>query len=270
MFLSIIIPSYNHSQYIDECLKSIINQKFQYGYEIIVVDKFSSDQTEYVIRKYQKKNKNIFFYKKKYDQSQAINFGIKKAKGLYFAWQNCDDIYLNNAFSIFYKTYKKINDADVIYGNMNLMNKKMQVKRFLYFNNVSFYFLISEGMIISNQSTIFKRNLYPKFKLKKMEQSFDYDLFLRLSYNKKKFVKVFTNKSLGAFRIYREQKSFSYNKFDLYKRKKIINSYVNFFSKLFFYNKIFSKILRGLLMIKKEGFKFTINYFNQINISKIN
>ena len=83
MFLSIIIPSYNHGQFIERCLKSILYQRFQHGYEIIVVDNFSNDQTQNIIRKYQKKYKNIFFFKKKYDQSQAINFGFKKSKGLY-------------------------------------------------------------------------------------------------------------------------------------------------------------------------------------------
>jgi glycosyltransferase involved in cell wall biosynthesis len=122
MFLSIIIPSYNHAQFIECCLKSILYQRFQHGYEIIVVDNFSNDQTQNIIHKYQKKYKNIFFFKKKYDQSQAINFGFKKSKGLYCAWQNCDDYYLKNSFNYFYKTYKKNKNAEIIYGNMNLVD----------------------------------------------------------------------------------------------------------------------------------------------------
>jgi len=268
MFLSIIIPSYNHAQYIENCLESIVSQKFQYGYEIIVVDKFSNDQTQNIIRKYQKKYKNIYFYKKNYDQSEAINFGFKKSKGLYCAWQNCDDFYLKNSFSFFYKAYKK-NDADIIYGNMNLVNKKGIYSRFLYFNNVNFFHLLSEGMIISNQSTIFKRSVLQKFKIIKSYNSFDYHFFLNLAYNKKKFVRVQTNKSLASFRIYKEQKSFLYTSRDVANRFKIINTFSNYYSRLFFYNKFISKIIRLLFMIKKEGFKYTLNYYKQNDISKI-
>jgi glycosyltransferase involved in cell wall biosynthesis len=269
MFLSIIIPSYNHGQYIEQCLKSILNQKFKHGYEIIVVDKFSSDQTKYIIFKYQKNYKNIFFYKKNYTQAQAINFGFKKAKGLYVAWQNCDDFYSKNVFNYFYKTYKKINDADIIYGNLDLVDKKGIFKRFLFYDNVNFFSLQSEGMLISNQSSISKKNLFPEFNLMDTQNSFDYDFFLRLAYHKKKFAKVLTNKSLASFRIYKEQKSFLYNSNDLLLRKKIINKFSNYYSRLFFYNKIFSKIIRILFMIKKEGFKDSLNYLNQVNINKI-
>jgi glycosyltransferase involved in cell wall biosynthesis len=263
MFLSIIIPSYNHGQFIERCLKSILYQRFEHGYEIIVVDKFSNDQTQNIIRKYQKKYKNIFFFKKNYDQSQAINFGFKKSKGLYCTWQNCDDFYLKNSFNYFYKTYKKDNNADIIYGNMNLIDINSKFIRSLYFNRVNFFQLISEGMVISNQSSIFKRILFPKFNLNKYHNSFDYDFFLNLSYNKKKFLKVLTNKSLAAFRIYDEQKSFYYSEDDLLFRKSIINKYSSRFLRTFFYNKIISKILRLFFMIKDTNFKFTFNYFKQ-------
>ena len=266
MFLSIIIPSYNHGQFIERCLKSILYQRFQHGYEIIVVDNFSNDQTQNIIRKYQKKYKNIFFFKKKYDQSQAINFGFKKSKGLYCAWQNCDDYYLKNSFNYFYKTYKKDKNAEIIYGNMNLVDINCKFIRLLYFNRINFFQLISEGMVISNQSSIFKKALFPKFNLKKYNNSFDYDLFLNLSRNKKKFVKVSTNKPCAAFRIYDTQKSFHYNKQDLLIRKNIINEYSSNFSRIFFYNKIISKIIRLFFLIKDMGFKYTFNYFTQKKI----
>jgi glycosyltransferase involved in cell wall biosynthesis len=266
MFLSIIIPSYNHGQFIERCLKSILYQRFEHGYEIIVVDKFSNDQTQNIIRKYQKKYKNIFFFKKNYDQSQAINFGFKKSKSLYCTWQNCDDFYLKNSFNYFYKTYKKDNNADIIYGNMNLIDINSKFIRFLYFNRVNFFQLISEGMTISNQSCIFKRVLFPKFNLNKYHNSFDYDFFLNLSHNKKKFLKVSTNKPLAAFRIYDEQKSFTYSEDDLLVRKNIINKYSSRFLRTFFYNKITSKILRLFFMIKDTNFKFVFNYFKQKKI----
>ena len=55
IFLSIIIPSFNHGHFLETCLDSIIKQKFKHGYEIIVVDNFSKDKTRAIIVNYQKK-----------------------------------------------------------------------------------------------------------------------------------------------------------------------------------------------------------------------
>ena len=148
---------------------------------------------------------------------------------------------------------------------MDLRNQKVCIA-LLYFNRINFFQLISEGMVISNQSSIFKKALFPKFNLKKYNNSFDYDLFLNLSRNKKKFVKVSTNKPCAAFRIYDGQKSFHYNKEDLLNRESIINIYSSNFSRIFFYNKIISKIIRLIFLIKDMGFKYTFNYFAQKKI----
>jgi hypothetical protein len=149
---------------------------------------------------------------------------------------------------------------------MNIIDINSKYIRFLYFNRVNFFQLISEGMVISNQSSIFKRDLFPKFNLNKYHNSFDYDFFLNLSYNKKKFLKISTNKSLAVFRVYKDQKSFYYSEDDVLARKNIINKYSSRFLRIFFYNKIISKILRLFFMIKDTSFKFTFNYFKQKKI----
>ena len=45
MDVSIIVPVYNNAPYVEKCIKSIINQKTKYSYEIIVVDDGSTDNS---------------------------------------------------------------------------------------------------------------------------------------------------------------------------------------------------------------------------------
>ena len=91
-FFSIIIPSYNMGNLIDKCLQSILNQTFL-DYEVIVQDNNSKDNTKSILEKYKKfRNFHIYFERDK-GQADAINKGIKKAKGKWLAWQNCDDYY---------------------------------------------------------------------------------------------------------------------------------------------------------------------------------
>ena len=146
---------------------------------------------------------------------------------------------------------------------MDIINKYGKYLRFLHFDYFFLYTLISEGMVISNQSCIFKRKLFNKYKIKETHNSFDYDLFLKLKFYNKKFVRVKTNASLGAFRIYKEQKSFFYSDYDNLVRKKIINKYKK---KNIIYNKYISKLLRCFIIYRNQGLKFLINYIAQINV----
>jgi glycosyltransferase involved in cell wall biosynthesis len=266
MFLSIIIPSYNHGDFIEECLKKILNQKFKYGYEIIIVDRFSKDQTKKIVKKYKKKYKKIYFYQRNLSQAQSINLGIKKSKGLYVAWQNCDDYYKKNAFKFFYQTYQKFQHADIIFGNMDIININGDYLRYLHFEDITFYKLFSEGMLISNQSSIFKKELFKKFQFENFENSFDYDFFLKMSYNKKTFIRVQTNQSLGVFRVYKEQKSYSYNERDNLNRDFIKKKYCK--NNKWIYNSTFSKILRMFFLLRKYNFKYVLKYSRQMNIYK--
>ena len=93
-FFSIIVPVLNQVKYIDECLFSILKQKYK-NYEIIIIDGKSNDGTlkkvKKIKKKYKKKIKLII--NSKLSQAAAINLGIKLAKGQWITWQNADDFY---------------------------------------------------------------------------------------------------------------------------------------------------------------------------------
>lgn len=67
--VSVLCLAFNHEKYIEECLESIIKQKTNFEYEIIINDDASTDDTAKIIRKYEEKypKKIKAVYQKKID-----------------------------------------------------------------------------------------------------------------------------------------------------------------------------------------------------------
>jgi len=111
--ISVIIPTYNRAHLISRSIQCVLNQSYQ-DFEIIVVDDCSIDNTEEVIREFQKKDERIRYirHEKNKGPAAARNSGIKAAKGEYIAFQDSDDEWLPEKLykhmMIFKKVEKKI------------------------------------------------------------------------------------------------------------------------------------------------------------------
>lgn len=89
--ISIVVPAYNVGNYIEECVRSIINQSYK-QIEIIVVDDGSSDDTPIIIDKLSEQDKRIIpIHQQNAGVSVARNTGIKKSKGEYLFFVDGDD-----------------------------------------------------------------------------------------------------------------------------------------------------------------------------------
>ena len=95
--LSIVIPTLNQGETIEDTICSIIYQGYP-SYEIIIMDGGSTDQTLDIIERYRPYLSHVTSAPDK-GQSQAINRGFEQASGDIYAWINSDDYYLPGAFA---------------------------------------------------------------------------------------------------------------------------------------------------------------------------
>ena len=113
--VSIITPSYNQVQYLEDTIQSVIQQDYP-NIEYFVVDGGSTDGSLEIIERY--KNK-LAWWVSEPDQGQAdaINKGFRKASGEIIAWLNSDDLYLPGAISSAVELFHENPTSGVIYGD---------------------------------------------------------------------------------------------------------------------------------------------------------
>ena len=90
--ISIVTPSFNQGQYIEETIISVLSQNYP-NLEYIIIDGGSTDNTIGIIKKYESR---ITYWVSKLVrcQSHAINKGLNKCTGNIFNWLNSDDWYM--------------------------------------------------------------------------------------------------------------------------------------------------------------------------------
>lgn len=93
--VSVIIPAYNASKYIDDAVNSILNQTYP-NIEIIIVDDGSTDDTYQCLERHRCQNLKIIRTKNN-GQSKACNIGFEHSKGELIKFFDADDV-LNAQF----------------------------------------------------------------------------------------------------------------------------------------------------------------------------
>lgn len=111
--VSVIVPIYNSEAYLDEAIKSIINQTL-YKIEILLIDDGSTDNSLKICRKYENLDDRIkVFHQKNKGLSGARNTGIINATGEYVSFVDSDDTIESTMYEELYNLAKKENNYKV-------------------------------------------------------------------------------------------------------------------------------------------------------------
>ena len=112
--ISIVTPSYNQGQFIEETIRSVLLQGYP-NLEYIIIDGGSTDETLEIIKKYEPW---LTYWESKPDSgpASAINQGIQKCTGEWFNWINSDDLLLPKSLLTLVKIAKLVPAANWISG----------------------------------------------------------------------------------------------------------------------------------------------------------
>lgn len=109
--VSIIVPVYNVSAYLDKCVQSLVNQTYK-NLEILLIDDGSTDTSGLICDSFAEQDSRVnVFHTKNQGQGTARNLGIKESRGDYIAFVDSDD-YLGDTH--FEKALKQIKKNDIL------------------------------------------------------------------------------------------------------------------------------------------------------------
>ena len=119
MKVSIVTISFNQEEFLEDAIRSVLNQDY-HDIEYIVVDPGSTDGSRNIIEKYHDKINHIV-YEKDDGASHGLNIGFSYATGEVYGFLNADDILFNHAVSDFVKALQQ-RDVDVVSGHGFFIN----------------------------------------------------------------------------------------------------------------------------------------------------
>ena len=111
--ISIIVPIYNASKYLNKCLDSLVNQTKK-ELEFILVNDGSTDDSDSIIKNYSD-NRIKYFKRSNHGIGKTRNFGINKSTGKYIMFLDSDDYLDLEACELLYKKIEKDNSDLVVF-----------------------------------------------------------------------------------------------------------------------------------------------------------
>jgi glycosyltransferase involved in cell wall biosynthesis len=118
--VSIVTPSYNQGRFVRRTIDSVLSQDYPHV-EYLVLDGGSTDETVAILQGYGDR----FFWRSERDRGQtdAINQGLRQARGDILAYLNSDDVLMPGALSTVVAHFARHPEWDLLYGNANQIDE---------------------------------------------------------------------------------------------------------------------------------------------------
>jgi len=122
-FISIILPTYNGSRYLDKAIESCLAQTYA-NFELIVVDDCSTDDTAAILEHYSGSDHRVKVIRNEVNLNlpASLNKGFAFATGEYFTWTSDDNVYGPDALAILLDAMASTG-ADVVYSSYYIINE---------------------------------------------------------------------------------------------------------------------------------------------------
>lgn len=203
-FFSIILPTYNQSEFLKKSIKSILSQTFK-NWELLIINNNSSDNTDSVIESFKDDRIKVYRINNENILAKSRNLGIKNSSSEWLCFIDSDDIWYPKKLEIT-KKYIETENGDLFYHDLDFTNKKFfflkkkiqdKSKKITY--PVIKYFAYN-GNGVGQSSVVVRKKILEKIGLiseNKDKYSWeDFDTWIRISQITNNFVRI--PKTLGS------------------------------------------------------------------------
>jgi glycosyltransferase involved in cell wall biosynthesis len=177
--VSIVTPSYNQAAFVEQTLESVLSQD-DVPVEYLVIDGGSTDGTAALLARY---GPRLAYWVSERDagQAQAINKGLRRAKGEIVAYLNSDDLYLPGALRQVAGLFAARPDVDLVYGDCQVIDDQGQVLGLLPRHPFDLQRLIQRAEFIPQPAAFWRRRLHDRLGYfdEGLHFAMDYDFFVR-------------------------------------------------------------------------------------------
>lgn len=198
--VSIITPSYNSSEFIEDCIKSVIVQTYT-NWEMIIVDDCSVDKSRDIITKLSLLDKriSIVFLEKNVGAAEARNIAIRKAKGKYIAFLDSDDLWNSDKLEK-QLLFMKENDIVFSFSSYQIISEDgLNLKNIIRAPKEMTYHTYLKNTIIGCLTVIIDKEKVGYFEMPDIRSSHDMALWLLIM--KRGFLAYGLDENLAKYRI---------------------------------------------------------------------
>jgi hypothetical protein len=197
--ISVVIPSFNQGDFIEETLRSVLLQNYP-CLELIIMDGASNDATHQVLDHY-RDFISLAISEKDHGQSHALNKGFAVASGSLYFWLNSDDFLTMDSFNRIVPEFMDDPGLEIAYGHGLITDETGQL-RFEYAPLVKDRYLRFGGIVLSH-SVMWREGVHCRI-WEDLQCAMDAELWLRLFPGRKSKHLYFP---IGVFRKHADQKT---------------------------------------------------------------
>ena len=202
--ISIVTPSYNQSQFLEETIRSVLLQGYP-NLEYFVMDGGSTDSSVEIIKKYEPW---LTYWVSQPDrgQSEAINKGWERSTGDVLAWLNSDDLLNPGVLNEVAQLWLNNSNIGFIHAQTEKIDSEGQPIGSIFGSEFDFIRSLRTTLnCVAQQSTFINRHAVEKvgFLDETLEMSMDWDLWIRIG---AQYPTMFVPKIWSKYRIWDNSK----------------------------------------------------------------